>query len=103
MENLHEKIEGLHEKLDQLQLSLQLLPEQIAQVLRSPSVNAAPPPALFKDVLPEEEETVSRPPSSNGRMLSPEAQIQRLTAQLTAAYNRIAALEEQLMSRRSSY
>jgi len=32
--------------------------------------------------------------------LSPEVQIQRLTAQLTAAYNRIAALEEQLLSLR---
>ena len=31
--------------------------------------------------------------------LTPEIQIQRLTAQLTAAYNRIAALEEQLLSR----
>lgn len=32
--------------------------------------------------------------------LTPEIQIQRLTAQLTAAYNRIAALEEQLLSHR---
>jgi hypothetical protein len=32
--------------------------------------------------------------------LTPEIQIQRLTAQLTAAYNRIAALEEQLMKDR---
>ncbi|MBE9037800.1 hypothetical protein [aff. Roholtiella sp. LEGE 12411] len=32
--------------------------------------------------------------------LTPEIQIQRLTAQLTAAYNRIAALEEQLMRER---
>ncbi|MFM9265143.1 hypothetical protein [Tychonema sp. BBK16] len=32
--------------------------------------------------------------------LTSEIQIQRLTAQLTAAYNRIAALEEQLLSRR---
>ncbi|MBE7380642.1 MAG: hypothetical protein F6J95_004455 [Leptolyngbya sp. SIO1E4] len=32
--------------------------------------------------------------------LSPEVQIQRLTAQLTAAYNRIAALEEQLLANR---
>lgn len=32
--------------------------------------------------------------------LSPELQVQRLTAQLTAAYNRIAALEEQLLSKR---
>lgn len=34
------------------------------------------------------------------RTLSPEIQIQRLTAQLTAAYNRIAALEEQLLKER---
>jgi hypothetical protein len=34
------------------------------------------------------------------RNLAPEIQIQRLTAQLTAAYNRIAALEEQLLSKR---
>jgi len=32
--------------------------------------------------------------------ISPEIQIQRLTAQLTAAYNRIAALEEQLLRER---
>jgi hypothetical protein len=31
---------------------------------------------------------------------SPQIQIQRLTAQLTAAYNRIAALEEQLLANR---
>jgi phage shock protein A len=34
------------------------------------------------------------------RRLAPEVQIQRLTAQLTAAYNRIAALEEQLLANR---
>lgn len=33
--------------------------------------------------------------------LAPEIQIQRLTAQLTAAYNRIAALEEQLLAQRT--
>jgi len=32
---------------------------------------------------------------SGEKELTPEIQIQRLTAQLTAAYNRIAALEEQ--------
>ncbi len=40
--------------------------------------------------------------TKSDRVLSPELQIQRLTAQLTAAYNRIAALEEQLLSRRMS-
>lgn len=37
---------------------------------------------------------------ASDRPLSPEIQIQRLTAQLTAAYNRIAALEEQLLNKR---
>jgi len=37
---------------------------------------------------------------SGERALPPEIQIQRLTAQLTAAYNRIAALEEQLLAQR---
>ncbi|MBW4555300.1 MAG: hypothetical protein KME59_05060 [Trichormus sp. ATA11-4-KO1] len=37
---------------------------------------------------------------SGDQNLTPEIQIQRLTAQLTAAYNRIAALEEQLMKER---
>ena len=34
------------------------------------------------------------------KLISPEVQVQRLTAQLTAAYNRIAALEEQLIRQR---
>ena len=34
------------------------------------------------------------------RQISPEIQVQRLTAQLTAAYSRMAALEEQLIAKR---
>lgn len=52
-----------------------------------------------KDVLADGDELDTH--LHNGeRELSPEIQIQRLTAQLTAAYNRIAALEEQLLARR---
>ncbi len=40
----------------------------------------------------------SNPPKYNS--FADEIQIRRLTAQLTAAYNRIAALEEQLLSYR---
>ena len=40
---------------------------------------------------------------SGEKKLTPEIQIQRLTAQLTAAYNRIAALEEQLLATRIHY
>jgi hypothetical protein len=39
-------------------------------------------------------------PQGGEKNITPEIQIQRLTAQLTAAYNRIAALEEQLLLKR---
>lgn len=52
-----------------------------------------------KDVLVDVSYAESEARSSD-RTLSTEVQIQRLTAQLTAAYNRIAALEEQLLSKR---
>lgn len=52
-----------------------------------------------KDVLADNNNDLSKHQSSE-KTLSPDIQVQRLTAQLTAAYNRIAALEEQLLSRR---
>lgn len=52
-----------------------------------------------KDVLVDNNNDLSNHQSSE-KTLSPDIQVQRLTAQLTAAYNRIAALEEQLLSRR---
>ncbi len=54
-----------------------------------------------KDILIDSDGAESYAKNSD-RVLSPELQIQRLTAQLTAAYNRIAALEDQLLSRRLS-
>ena len=51
---------------------------------------------LHKDVLVDSG-YVDPERSGAEQKLSPEVQIQRLTAQLTAAYNRIAALEEQLL------
>lgn len=68
----------------------------------SPTARRRPPnPAMMhKDVL-SDEPYLEGESSSTTRMLSPEIQIQRLTAQLTAAYNRIAALEEQIMAYRS--
>ena len=53
-----------------------------------------------KDILLDETSSKSNSNSGSERELSPEIQIRRLTAQLTAAYNRIAALEEQLLSYR---
>jgi len=55
-----------------------------------------------KDVLVDDDYETHRDMSESrsDTYLSPELQVQRLTAQLTAAYNRIAALEEQLLARR---
>lgn len=52
-----------------------------------------------KDVLADENR-LDTPFQSGDKAISPEIQIQRLTAQLTAAYNRIADLEEHLLAQR---
>ena len=52
-----------------------------------------------KDILVDDNSSISSANSSSEN-LSPDTQIRRLTAQLTAAYNRIAALEEQLLTYR---
>ena len=52
-----------------------------------------------KDILVDDNSSTSSA-NSNSDTLAPDTQIRRLTAQLTAAYNRIAALEEQLLTYR---
>lgn len=52
-----------------------------------------------KDILEDREDFEGDSREDDNR-LAPEMQVQRLTAQLTAAYSRIAALEEQLLSQR---
>ncbi|MEL6788779.1 MAG: hypothetical protein AAFO76_15565 [Cyanobacteria bacterium J06607_15] len=52
-----------------------------------------------KDILVDDNSSSSSA-NSNSDNLAPDTQIRRLTAQLTAAYNRIAALEEQLLTYR---
>lgn len=51
-----------------------------------------------KDILIDDINEHSNINSTKEQDLSPDIQIRRLTAQLTAAYNRIAALEEQLLA-----
>ncbi len=53
-----------------------------------------------KDVLVDDNSSTNSANSNSEQSLSPDIQIRRLTAQLTAAYNRIAALEEQLLTYR---
>lgn len=53
-----------------------------------------------KDVLIDGRSEIANFHQNSEQPLSADIQVQRLTAQLTAAYNRIAALEEQLLARR---
>jgi uncharacterized coiled-coil protein SlyX len=53
-----------------------------------------------KDVLDDGDDSALDNHGAGQIIMPPEMQVQRLTAQLTAAYSRIAALEEQLLSRR---
>jgi uncharacterized coiled-coil protein SlyX len=56
---------------------------------------------LHKDILIDEDDNLSFWGLQNEQPLTAEIQIHRLTAQITAAYHRIAALEEQLMAQRA--
>lgn len=53
-----------------------------------------------KDILIDGKSEFANSHQNSEQPLSADIQVQRLTAQLTAAYNRIAALEEQLLARR---
>ncbi|WP_199249560.1 hypothetical protein [[Phormidium] sp. ETS-05] len=61
------------------------------------------PSEEHKDVLVESKSSVNTNIPYLDRELTPDIQIQRLTAQLTAAYNRIAALEERLLAEKIHY
>jgi hypothetical protein len=114
---LNHKVDGLYDTIERLNLKLSnVLERSPSQLESSPDFEDCQPLSpnlksdrhselhLFmehKDVLGDE----SRREIGNASMeteIAPEVQIQRLTAQLTAAYNRIAALEEQLLSRTDS-
>ena len=53
-----------------------------------------------KDILQDSRNWEKKLNPQSEHTLSSDIQIQRLTAQLTAAYNRMAALEEQILARR---
>lgn len=120
MESLQIQISALNQKVDGLHQVIEQLSSQIACVLSEPELTASKPvPSValsvgryhysipnsldicmeHKDVLVDANR-VERNGQSSEQALTPEIQIQRLTAQLTAAYNRIAALEEQLLAQR---
>ncbi|BAZ18001.1 hypothetical protein NIES4071_98820 [Calothrix sp. NIES-4071] len=125
MEPLQKQVLTLSQKVDALYQVIQQLEHKVSQALSTCYTQQTP----VRDKLHEFGETgsyqlkgyvISNPElehkdvlvdgiytdvsiQGGDRGLTPEIQIQRLTAQLTAAYNRIAALEEQLLLKRISY
>ncbi|MEO1094646.1 MAG: hypothetical protein AAFX01_07070 [Cyanobacteria bacterium J06638_28] len=110
---LTHKVDALHQAIDQVNVRVsEILSTTQTQTREASSGNsryprmasysnalASEPTTIHKDILVDA--TYIDPERSGDEMsLSPEVQIQRLTAQLTAAYNRIAALEEQLLASR---
>jgi hypothetical protein len=119
MHALQVQINEIGQKVDQLQVIVQQLGNHLmimsAAEKASPSTLAAEPnpeqsaissptvPLLteHKDIISDDCMDSSFFLSGSDAFLTADIQIRRLTAQLTAAYNRIAALEEQLMAKRS--
>ncbi|MEM9001919.1 MAG: hypothetical protein AAGE59_00185 [Cyanobacteria bacterium P01_F01_bin.86] len=122
MESLQEQVTVLTQKVDALHQTIDQVHTQVSEILSKslaqPSGNngvlddshyarinsrnssrSFEPPIIHKDVLVDSD-YIDPERSGEETSLSTEVQIQRLTAQLTAAYNRIAALEEQLLASR---
>lgn len=112
MNSIEAKLEMVLEKVDGLHSKIEALDGYLGDVLRWQQQHEEPlTPAganyqaltndltNHKDVLSDEKRQ-SSDRETVGSNLSSDIQIQRLTAQLTAAYGRIAALEEQLLARR---
>lgn len=106
VDDLHQLIEQLGLRVSEIVTECKIGNEQghrseleIGTTYRHRSFLMSDPSMEHKDVLIDNEgfDTAMQ---NGDRQLSPEIQIQRLTAQLTAAYSRIAALEEQLIAKR---
>ncbi|NEP44133.1 MULTISPECIES: hypothetical protein [Okeania] len=121
MELLQEQIIALSKKIEAIHTIIEKLNDQVSTFIIKQKVNKHPSTETtsnlihvnelkqkyngfdleleHKDVLVDDDYMNQGSQNMDGELTS-EIQIQRLTAQLTAAYNRIAALEEQLLSRR---
>ncbi|NJK40620.1 MAG: hypothetical protein HC934_03230 [Acaryochloridaceae cyanobacterium SU_2_1] len=107
MESVQKQLTLVSAKVDALQEVIEQLHRQLATVLPdsaqaaeiSPSFSQASATFSHKDVLVENNTFDISGEARGDQPISSEIQIQRLTAQLTAAYNRIAALEEQLLAK----
>jgi len=114
MVELNDKVDKIYQKVEQLsyqigelasskKLCSQVSGEELASLSRRipPSrenhgnLNSV---MEHKDIIADGSDWTNGDRHQN-QTISPETQVRRLTAQLTAAYNRIAALEEQLLAR----
>lgn len=131
MDQLHQQILALEQKVDRVYQVVEHLSRQVSEyyssqnpstVLTAGAVTAAGTPQVevgsvsaeshqiggiegfleHKDVLLDTNEIVSPPNQTQIQPVSLDIQVRRLNTQLTAAYNRIAALEEQLLARRAA-
>jgi hypothetical protein len=107
IDTLYQLVEQLTHNLSQVVTEVKLTPNQGLSYTMSGTSNGryyqshrySDPSMEHKDVLVDNQGSEASIQGGE-KPLSPEIQIQRLTAQLTAAYNRIAALEEQLLAQR---
>ncbi|MDJ0845535.1 MAG: hypothetical protein AB4044_22385 [Crocosphaera sp.] len=125
MDGLQQQINELNQKVTQLHHIVEQLSLQMGKVhlhseavvneklpIQSQSMASAPPsvpPSVpktnhyqsvmeHKDILLDDRESHTLIAPEEEPLLTTDLQVRRLTAQLTAAYNRIAALEEQLLA-----
>jgi uncharacterized coiled-coil protein SlyX len=114
VDTLQEQLTAVNAKIEAMHQEIEVIGTQIAELLasnRSGSESRPNGPAFsttapmssvpvttHRDVLEEEDHMALN--EVRGKSMSQELQMQRLMAQLTAAYNRIAALEEQLLAQR---
>ena len=113
MESLEKQILTLSQKVNAIYEVIERLDMRLSQALSDSSLDKLPVVEHYlekkqplhelkelkhKDILLDGIAEMSY--QTTDRQITPEIQIQRLTTQLTAAYHRIAALEEQLVKQR---
>ncbi|MBE9249244.1 hypothetical protein IQ226_08720 [Dolichospermum sp. LEGE 00240] len=113
MESLEKQILTLSQKVSAVYEVIERLDMRLSQALSDSSLRQLPaiehylekkPPVNELKELKHKDILLDGVPEMNyhttDKHITPEIQIQRLTTQLTAAYHRIAALEEQLLRQR---
>jgi uncharacterized coiled-coil protein SlyX len=107
VEPIQKQLTTMNAKLEAMYQKIDVLSKQVAELLNTRAVSVdsslqsggqSPASIVHRDVLEDEDPMIAN--ETKGKSMSQELQMQRLMAQLTAAYNRIAALEEQLLAQR---